>query len=58
MVMNLPNEWVEKGDVFLKDAEGHIQDGLYWLSCFKAQQAAELYLRVFIGEDGRISIHA
>ncbi len=46
--MNLPSEWVEKGDAFLRDAENHIRDGLYWLSCFEAQQAAELYLKGFL----------
>ncbi|MFP3237799.1 MAG: HEPN domain-containing protein [Caldivirga sp.] len=46
--MNLPSEWVEKGDAFLKDSENHIKDGLYWLSCFEAQQAAELYLKAFL----------
>ena len=46
--MNLPSEWVEKGDAFLRDAENHIKDGLYWLSCFEAQQAAELYLKGYL----------
>ncbi|MGC8607572.1 MAG: HEPN domain-containing protein [Vulcanisaeta sp.] len=46
--MNLPSEWIEKGDAFLKDAENHVNDRLYWLSCFEDQQAAELYLKGFL----------
>ena len=46
--MELPREWVEKGDAFLRDAERHVEDGVYWLSCFEAQQAAELYLKALI----------
>ncbi|MEM4029621.1 MAG: HEPN domain-containing protein [Thermofilaceae archaeon] len=43
--MELPGEWVEKADVFLREAKRHIEEGIYWLSCFEAQQAAELYLK-------------
>lgn len=46
--VRLPNEWVEKADGFLGDARRHVEDGLYWLSCFEAQQAAELYLKALI----------
>ena len=30
------------------DAERHVNDGLYWLSCFESQQATELYLKGLI----------
>ncbi len=46
--MGLPREWVEKADVFIEDAERHFREGHYWLCCFEAQQAAELYLKAFI----------
>lgn len=46
--MGLPKEWVEKAEVFIKEAERHLELGIYWLSCFEAQQAAELYLKAFI----------
>jgi HEPN domain-containing protein len=46
--MIIPSEWVEKADAFFMDAERHVNDGLYWLSCFESQQAAELYLKGLI----------
>lgn len=39
---------MEKARVFLADAERHLEEGHYWLTCFSAQQAAELYLKGFI----------
>jgi len=45
--MELPREWVEKAEVFLKDSLRHLKEGIYWLACFDAQQAAELYLKAF-----------
>ncbi len=46
--LELPREWVEKARVFLEDAERHLEEGHYWLTCFEAQQAAELYLKALI----------
>ncbi|MEM0053769.1 MAG: HEPN domain-containing protein [Nitrososphaeria archaeon] len=46
--MSLPNEWIEKAEVFIKDAERHLNDKEFWLSCFEAQQAAEFYLKALI----------
>ena len=46
--MALPKEWVEKAKVFLEDARRHLNEGHYWLSCFMAQQAAELYLKALL----------
>ncbi len=46
--MTLPREWVEKAEVFLRDAERHLEEGHYWLSCFDSQQAAELYLKALL----------
>ena len=43
--MKLPTEWVDKAEFLLRDAEAHISEGVYWMSCFEAQQAAELYLK-------------
>ena len=48
MRTRLPEEWVEKARVFLDDAERHREMGHYWLTCFEAQQAAELYLRALL----------
>lgn len=45
--MELPREWIEKAEVFLKDSLRHLREGVYWLACFDAQQAAELYLKAF-----------
>ena len=45
--MKLPSEWIEKADFLLKDAEKHLEEGVYWIACFQAQQAAELYLKAF-----------
>ena len=41
-------DWVEKAGVFLADAERHLLEGHYWLVCFEAHQAAELYLKSLI----------
>ncbi len=38
-------EWIEKADVFLNDAERHLANGDFWLTCFEAHQAAEFYLK-------------
>ena len=46
--MGLPREWVEKAEVFIREAERHLELGVYWLACFEAQQAAELYLKALI----------
>ena len=43
--IKLPEEWVKKADVFLGDAERHLRDGNFWLSCFDSHQAAEFYLK-------------
>ena len=46
--VELPEEWVEKGRVFLEEAERNLSLGRYWLTCFEAQQAAELYLEALL----------
>lgn len=46
--MNLPSEWIERAEVFLNDARKHLSEGNYWLTCFEAQQAVELYLKAFL----------
>ncbi len=33
----LPEEWVEKADVLIREAERHCREGIYWLACFEAQ---------------------
>ena len=46
--VSLPSEWVEKARVFLNEAERHVREGIYWLACFEAQQAAELYPKALL----------
>ncbi|MEM4412152.1 MAG: HEPN domain-containing protein [Thermofilum sp.] len=46
--VGLPMEWVEKAEVFLEDAERHLAEGHFWLTCFESHQAAELYLKSLI----------
>lgn len=46
--IKLSTEWVEKAEVFLNDAEKHLVEGHFWLTCFEAHQAAELYLKSLI----------
>jgi len=46
--LRLPPEWVERAEFLLRDAEGHLEEGVYWIVCFEAQQAAELYLKALI----------
>ena len=48
MGRRLPSEWIEKARVFLSEAERHVRTGYYWLACFEAQQAAELYLKALL----------
>ena len=37
--------WIEKARIFIEVCEEDIAKGRYWLACFHAQQAAELYLK-------------
>ena len=46
--VELPGEWAEKARILLREAERHLGEGIYWLVCFEAQQAAELYLKALI----------
>ena len=46
--MRLPKEWVGEAQTFLRDARRHLEEGNYWLTCFEAQQATELYLKALI----------
>jgi HEPN domain-containing protein len=46
--VKLPREWVEKAEVFMLDAKRHLEDGIYWLSCFNAHQSVEFYLKSLI----------
>ena len=41
-------EWLEKAKIFLEEAAALTAKGVYWLACFNAQQAAELYLKAII----------
>jgi HEPN domain-containing protein len=46
--VRLSVEWVEKAEVFLREARRHFGEGIYWLTCFEAHQASELYLRALL----------
>jgi len=46
--LRLPEEWIRKAEVFLDDAKSHLNKGNYWLACFEAQQATELYLKALL----------
>jgi len=48
MALALPSEWVEKARVLFSDARRHLEEGHYWLTCFEAQQAAELFLKALL----------
>ncbi len=48
MKVKLHEEWVEKAEVFLKEAERQLKEGIFWLSCFSSHQAAEFYLMSLI----------
>ncbi|MEM2234960.1 MAG: HEPN domain-containing protein [Desulfurococcaceae archaeon] len=41
-------EWIERAEVFLNDAEKHLTEGHFWLTCFEAHQSAEFYLKSLI----------
>lgn len=43
----LPKEWVEKAELFRKESKRHLSERIYWITCFEAQQAVELYLKAF-----------
>jgi HEPN domain-containing protein len=34
--VSISADWIEKADVFLKEAKRHLGEGVYWLSCFEA----------------------
>ncbi len=34
--------------MFLRDAERHYKEGVYWLTCFEALQAAKLYVEALL----------
>ncbi|MCC6055013.1 MAG: HEPN domain-containing protein [Thermosphaera sp.] len=46
--IKLPIEWVEKAEVFLRNARRNYDEGVYWLTCFSAHQGVELYLKSLI----------
>ena len=46
--MQLPSEWVDKARVLFSEAHRHLEEGHYWLTCFEAQQAAELFLEALL----------
>jgi len=46
--VKLPVEWVEKAEVFLREARRHLGEGIHWLACFEAHQASELYLKALL----------
>jgi HEPN domain-containing protein len=46
--IKLPIEWVEKAEVFLRNARRNYDEGVYWLTCFSAHQAVDLYLKSLI----------
>ena len=41
-------EWLIEAQEFLNEARDDIGRGRYWLACFHAQQATELYLKGFL----------
>lgn len=43
--MRLPREWIEKAEFFRREAKRYRDEGVYWATCFEAQQAVELYLK-------------
>ncbi|MEM3372095.1 MAG: HEPN domain-containing protein [Candidatus Korarchaeum sp.] len=43
--VKLPTEWMERADLFLKEAERHLAEEHFWLTCFESHQAAEFYLK-------------
>ncbi len=47
MRIYLPAEWVERAEFFRREARRLLEEGVYWASCFAAQQAVELYLKAF-----------
>ena len=46
--MELPEEWLEKANFFLKEAKRHLEEGVYWIVCFESQQASEFYLKALL----------
>jgi HEPN domain-containing protein len=46
--VRLSVEWVEKAEVFLREARKHFGEGIHWLTYFEAHQASELYLKTLL----------
>ncbi|MEM0048488.1 MAG: HEPN domain-containing protein [Ignisphaera sp.] len=49
---------LKKAEVFIREAERHLGLGIYWLACFEAQQAAELYLKAYTQAHCHASIYS
>ena len=49
-MFGLASEWVEKAETFLSEAKSLYKRGVYWLACFHAHQACELYLKAVLVE--------
>ena len=51
--VKIPEEWLEKADFLIRDAERHFEEGVYWIVCFESQQSVELYLKgLLVGATG------
>ncbi|MGQ4893986.1 MAG: HEPN domain-containing protein [Candidatus Njordarchaeia archaeon] len=44
------HEFYEKSRVFINEAHGAIERGIYWLACFHAHQAVEFYVKALLEE--------
>ncbi len=52
-------EWLVKAKEFLEEARDDVSRGRYWLACFHAQQAVELFLKgVLISKVGTYPLNS
>ena len=47
-LVEVVEEWIQKGRVFLAEAEECFKKKIYWLTCFHAHQATEFFLRALL----------
>ena len=41
----IPREWLEKAEFFHRSCRQRHKEGVYWATCFEAQQAVEILLK-------------
>jgi len=52
--VKLPPEWVEKAEFFRREARRHLEEEVYWATCFEALQVALMRVHEFTHDLSRL----